>query len=214
LLPCLPSRAGGPSRLATQDRPETDEENTMRHGLTAFTLIAATAFAATTAAADEPAKKREVRRMVLRDGDHAGLPHQVVDPSQIEGDHLKIEDLASLLPGESRSYNTEEGREVTVTRREGERFDLTVGGKTITIGGEHEMVPGPHKIVIRRQHAPGEDGGEERTVELEDELITVLPGHDLAPGDGPRPVVIEIVDAAEEGKQERRVIVLRLPEQQ
>ena len=109
----------------------------MSRQLTAAFALATVAVLGTAAAARaaEPQEK-QVRQMVIVHGapgsEHAAaLP----DPSQIPGDHLKIEDLASYAAGESRSYTTESGAEVTITRAEkGERYTLRAGEKEIQIG--------------------------------------------------------------------------------
>jgi hypothetical protein len=195
----------------------------MRRSLTTLSAAALALLLVPAAHAGDEGERKQVRRVVVLDGGaapHVALAGKVGDPSQIEGDHLKIEDLASLLPGEARTYQTEEGRDVMVTRGEGDRYTLQVAGKTIELGGELEDLAAAHgdashgarKIVIHRQHAGGDEAGEEGTVEEEDVLAIATHGLGEA-GDGPAPVVIEIVGEREEGKLERRVIVLRVPEE-
>jgi hypothetical protein len=190
----------------------------MRHTVTALSVAAVATLATlavTAAQAHEPGDHKVQRRVIVAHGGDHGLPGKIGDPSQIEGDHLKIDDLESLLPGESRAYSTEEGREVTVTRREGERYTIEVEGKTVEIGGEAELAalaggdPGEERIVVRRRlhegDAAGETAGELREMEVADEVLALGTGD----GEGTRPVVIEIAGAEVDGRQERRVIVLR-----
>jgi hypothetical protein len=180
---------------------------------TTLALAALAAVALTgTAAAGEPGdgEKKERRRMMVVHAGHGEPGITVLDPDSIEGDHLRIDDLDSLLPGEERSYTTEGGREVTVTRKEGDRYSLTVEDKTIEIGGELEAAvqEGLGKKVIIRRHAAA-DGEAKATEEIVDQetVISMATAGDAAElGEA---VVIEIVGEQSEGKQERRVIVLR-----
>src|ERR1044072_6811675 len=123
----------------------------MHKQLTALALTAAAILGTAAAHAGEPQEKQVQQR---RGGGHAAprghgpapppppptppahRPAALPDPSQTPGDHLKVEDLASCAPGESRSYTTEGGAEVTITRaQEGERYTLRSGEKQIEIGG-------------------------------------------------------------------------------
>ena len=193
----------------------------MRNALPVLALTALTAGALATARAEEPGKQ-EVRRVVrLHHG--AEADHALPDLAALEGDRVTIDDLATLLPGESRSYYTESGREVVVTRGEGERTTLEVAGKTIEIGGEQEELamlglPGEgegKRMIVRRHRQDDDDAevtadGEGQTIE--EDVVIALP-HELlgVDAEGEPPVIIEIVDASE-GKEERRVVVLRLAE--
>lgn len=190
----------------------------MRRALTAALAITALTLAASVAVAGEETETKQVRRVMVHGGhagagDHAALTAKMEDPAQIDGDHLKIVDLDSLLPGESRSYFTEEGREVTVTRGEGEQFTLEVAGKTVKIGGELEEMSelaGGRKVVIEREHdEQSGEGGEE--VEKNVVIMRHGPGHEGEPKG--RPVVIEIVGEESDERQERRVLVLHVGEE-
>ena len=164
---------------------------------------------AATARAGEPQDK-QVQRMVIvhgAPGEHAAA---VPDPSQIPGDHLKVEDLAAYAPGESRSYTTEGGAEVTITRaQEGERYTLRWGKEQIEIGGgAPELALGAgaegKRVVIRHQ-VESKDGDEQ----VEEERTVGGPALDLmVAGDGPPPLVVEIV-GEKDGKTTRQVIVLK-----
>ena len=188
----------------------------MRRHLTAFAL--ATAAVVVTAAAvraGEPQDK-QVRQMVIVHGvpgaEHAAaLP----DPAQIPGDHLKVEDLASYAPGESRSYTTESGAEVTITRaQQGERYTLRANGKEIELGGGPEEMAlaagGEGKRVVIRHDVKSKDGAEQ----VEEERAVGGPGFDIltaAAGDGPPPLVVEIV-GEKDGNATRQVVVLKTVE--
>jgi len=184
----------------------------------AVTTITALAAVAVARAGDEPA--RHVRRIVVAHDAHAGTPEALPDPAQIPGDHLKVDDLDTLAVGESRSYTTEGGAEVTITRLEGEgnRYKLGAGGSEIEIGGEpREMAlpgNGVEKRIVIRHAVTSKDGGEV----IEEEQTIGGPGGAGGPiadllvvEDGPPPVVIEIV-GDEDGKATRQVIVLRTVE--
>jgi hypothetical protein len=173
----------------------------------------ATAALTATAVAGEPGdgERKERHRMIVVHTVH-GEPGSVtiLDPDSIEGDHLRIDDLDSLLPGEERAYTTEEGREVTVTRKVGDRYSLTVEGKTVEIGGELEAAAheGPGKEVIVRRHAPadGEASTLEAVVDRETVISMATAGDAAELGEA---VVIEIVGPESDERKERRVIVLR-----
>ena len=169
---------------------------------TALALCAIALAVAVAASAGEGEPKKQVRRVFVHHGaDKAGLP----DPSTLEGDRVKIEDLATLAVGDSRTYTTAAGRDVVVTAQEGGRYTVAVGDHTLQIGGEMEMaLPAGEgeRVVVRRHHQ--KDGAE---VEHD-----VLIGAPMAVEEGGEPpVIIEIVDRAD-GKEEKRFIVLRVKE--
>ena len=190
----------------------------MPRQLAACTLAVAAALAtATLAAAGEPQERKVERRVIVHApaGDHAaGAP----DLAQIPGDHLRIDDLASYAPGESRSYTTEGGAEVTIARAEdgSERYTLRAGGKEIHLGGSPEELAlgaaaGGEKQVIVRHHAKAGEGTQE--VVEEERTIGGLPAMDLmVAGDGPPPLVVEIV-GEKDGKATRMVVVVKTVEE-
>jgi len=188
----------------------------MHRQLTALALTVATAVLGTAAArAGEPQEKQVQQRIMV----HAAPGHEAAalpDPSQIPGDHLKVDDLASYAAGETRSYTTEGGAEVTITRAEkGERYTLRSGDKQIEIGGggPEELAlataAGEGKRVVIRHEVKSKDGAEE----VEEEKIVGGPELDIltAAGDGPPPLVVEIV-GDKDGKAMRQVIVLKTVE--
>lgn len=190
----------------------------MSRQLTAAFALATVAVLGTAAAARaaEPQEK-QVRQMVIVHG-APGAEHAAAlpDPSQIPGDHLKIEDLASYAAGESRSYTTESGAEVTITRAEkGERYTLRAGEKEIQIGGggPEELAlaagAGEGKRVVIRHEVKSKDGAEA----VEEETTVGGPELDIltAAGDGPPPLVVEIV-GEKDGKTMRQVVVLKTVE--
>ena len=89
----------------------------MRRNLTALAAAALTAasFAAANAgepAAGEPQQTRKVVRL-----HHAGAgEHALPDLATMEGDRLKIEDLSTLLPGESQVITVIQKANVPVAR--------------------------------------------------------------------------------------------------
>jgi hypothetical protein len=190
----------------------------MHRPLTALALATAavlgTAAAATAGEAqDKPVQQRMLIVHRAPGHDAAALP----DPSQIPGDHLKVEDLATYAPGESRSYTTTGGAEVTITRaQEGERYTLRSGEKEIEIGaglpGEMALAaPGEGKRVIVRHQVKSKDGAEAVEEQKDEQIVGGggLPGMDvLVAGDGPPPLVVEIV-GEKDGKATRQVIVLK-----
>ncbi|HXT52217.1 MAG TPA: hypothetical protein VN811_14335 [Thermoanaerobaculia bacterium] len=187
------------------------------HGKLTALAIATVAILGTAALrAGEPQEKQVQQRMVIVHGapghEKAALP----DPSQIPGDHLKIEDLASYAPGETRSYTTEGGAEVSITRAEkGERYTLRAGEKEIQIGGggPEELAlaagAGEGKRVVIRHEVKSKDGAEA----VEEETTVGGPELDIltAAGDGPPPLVVEIV-GEKDGKTMRQVVVLKTVE--
>ena len=202
----------------------------MRRALIVLTIAAAAAAAAATVTrAGEAGEPRQVQRKVVRL--HAGgeaIPG-MPDVDTMEGDRLKIEDLAELLPGEARSYYTESGREVVVTRGEGERYTLEVEGKKVVLGGEAEAEllalhgaggeGGERRIIVHHRKDAGLPGdaaeageaGEAGEATVEKDVVTITPHAGAALEGGEPPVIVEIVSEAE-GKVEKRVVVLRLDE--
>jgi hypothetical protein len=191
----------------------------MHRKLTALALAATAALGvAALARAGEPQEKKVERRIIVHGvpGEHAaGLP----DPAQIPGDHLKIEDLASYAPGESRSYTTESGAEVTITRAAdgGERYTLSANGKQIEIGGTPEELAlatgdgaAGKRVIIRHHDKAGDEGAQE--VEIDEERTIPGPMADLlVDDDRPPPLVVEIA-GEKDGKATRQVIVLKVVE--
>ncbi|HXT21921.1 MAG TPA: hypothetical protein VN923_14315 [Thermoanaerobaculia bacterium] len=185
----------------------------------ALTLAAAATLVTAAARAGEPQGKQEkqedrVQRMVIvhgAPGEHAAaLP----DAAQIPGDYLRVDDLASYGAGESRSYTSESGAEVTITRAKdgGERYTLGFNGKQIEIGGTPEelALAGTggmgRRIVIRHQDKAG--GNVSEDVEEKRTLGGLPPADLLVAGDGRPPLVVEIV-GEKDGKATRQVIVLK-----
>ena len=187
----------------------------MSRQLTAFALATVAVLGTAAAARAAEPQEKQVRQMVIVHGapgsEHAAaLP----DPSQIPGDHLKVEDLASYAAGESRSYTTESGAEVTITRAEkGERYTLRANGKEIELGGDPAEMAlaagGEGKRIVIRHEVKSKDGAEQ----VEEERTVGGPALDLltVAGDGPPPLVVEIV-GEKDGKQTRQVIVLKTVE--
>lgn len=187
----------------------------MPRQLTAFVLATVAVLGTTAAARAGEPQEKQVRQMVIVHGtpgsEHAAaLP----DPSQIPGDHLKVEDLASYAAGESRSYTTESGAEVTITRAEkGERYTLRANGKEIELGGDPAEMAlaggGEGKRIVIRHEVKSKDGAEQ----VEEERTVGGPAMDLltVAGDGPPPLVVEIV-GEKDGKQTRQVVVLKTVE--
>jgi hypothetical protein len=184
----------------------------------ALALVAAAASIAAARAGESAPQQQHVEKIVIRHGGNGGDAKTLPDPSQIPGDHVKIDDLASLAAGESRTYTSEGGKDVVVTRLEGEaeRYTLTANGHTMPIGGDPMLtvagLPGgaeEKRIVIR--HEKKADANGEVTEDVE---TTGGPDVDIvtAAGDGPPPLVIEI-DGEKDGKVTRQVIVLREKEE-
>ena len=187
----------------------------MRRQLTTLALATVAVLGTAAAASAGEPQEKQVRQMVIvhgAPGDHADAK-ALPDPSQIPGDHLKVEDLASYAAGESRSYTTEGGAEVTITRAEkGERYTLRANGKEIELGGdpaEMAMAAGEGKRIVIRHEVKSKDGAEQ----VEEERTVGGPAMDLltVAGDGPPPLVVEIV-GEKDGKQTRQVIVLKTVE--
>ena len=133
----------------------------MRRSLTASSLTAALTIAAALAVpalrAEEGAEAPQQVRKVVR-FHHSAEGGALPDLATLEGDRVLIEDLAELLPGESRSYSTESGREVVVTRIEGEVERAATAEKEF-------VVIAPHGA-----RTAGEEGGEPPViVEIVDE---------------------------------------------
>lgn len=120
----------------------------MKNGLwnwtaTAGLLIAATAAAAATAAvaSDElETGERTSLRLIL---DRDGAP-----------DRLNVEDLGELEVGETRSFTTENGKSVVVTRDQ-EGLELDVDGKKIRVV---DGTPGDGDVMTWREHRVAVDG--------------------------------------------------------
>jgi hypothetical protein len=193
----------------------------MRKTLTAAALVALTALAIGAAHAGEESAPERKRIVWLEHGAAGGH----AEMAEIEGDRVKIEDLDTLLPGESRSYYTEANREVVVTRGEGDRYTVEVEGKKVEIGGELDELAAlngvattgeageQRRIVVHRQHrAEGDAAAAEGEATKVERDVVVRMAHGLAAVEtegGEPPVVIEIV-GGDEGKVERRIVVLRL----
>ena len=192
----------------------------MHSKLTALALATTAVLGvAALARAGEPQEKKVERRIIVHGapGAHAaGLP----DPAQIPGDHLKVEDLASYAPGESRSYTTESGAEVTITRAEdgGERYTLSAHGKQVEIGdalAERAFATGDgavgKRIIVHHRDKAGDAGAQE--VEIDEKRTIGGPMADLlVEGDGPPPLVVEIV-GEKDGKATRMVVVVKTTEE-
>ena len=187
----------------------------MPRQLTAFALATVTVLGTGAAARAGEPQERQVRQMVIVHG-APGAEHAAAlpDPSQIPGDHLKVEDLASYAPGESRSYTTAGGAEVTITRaQEGEKYPLRADGKDIELGGDPAETAlaagGEGKRIVIRHEVKSKDGAEQ----VEEERTVGGPAMDLltVAGDGPPPLVVEIV-GEKDGKQTRQVVVLKTVE--
>jgi hypothetical protein len=182
----------------------------MRSTPAALALAAAVTLAGAAAGRAEDPPTKKVERIVIVHGDPGHDQAAPPDPATISGDHLKIDDLEGLAAGESRTYATESGREVSLTRHEGagERYTIAVDGHQIEIGGLAAMAGGPGmKHVIVRRQLGDKDGKQE----VEEE-VTTGPMPDIAvEAGGTPPVVIEIV-GEQDGKVTKRVIVLRTDE--
>ena len=187
----------------------------MSRQLTAFALATVAVLGTAAAARAAEPQEKQVRQMVIVHG-APGAEHAAAlpDPSQIPGDHLKIEDLASYAAGESRSYTTESGAEVTITRAEkGERYTLRANGKEIELGGDPAEMAlaggGEGRRIVIRHEVKSKDGQEQ----VEEERTVGGPAMDLltVAGDGPPPLVVEIV-GQKDGKETRQVIVLKTVE--
>ena len=190
--------------------------------LFALTALAAAGFAsahADDAAAGEPDRK-QVRIFRMEHG--AGGVHTLGDLEAVEGDRVKIDDLDGMLPGETRSYYTEGGKEVLVTRGDdADDYTLEVDGRTVELGKvgqsldlvhlDDEALAGTRRIVVREHAAQGDEASDAEAIEKD---VMVIAQHALAldAGEGGEaPVIIEIVGGAE-GKQLRRVVVLQVKE--
>lgn len=115
-------------------------------------------------------------------------PHQmqvIVDDGS--GDRVEIEDLADLEVGDSRSYQTESGRPVTVTRDE-EGFSVDVDGKQVRIGDgpEHLAMAGTHGRQMKRIEIDGgSESGEAKSFVISDspgQKVIFLEGREGAHG--------------------------------
>jgi len=119
----------------------------------ALAAVAAAALAAGTLVADDAGEGRTKLRLML---DRDGTPDQLV-----------VDDLATMEVGESRSFDTEAGKPVTVTRDE-EGWDLDVDGKKLRVGD----LGGPGDGMVwktRRVAVEGEEGEASSVVVLTEE---------------------------------------------
>src|SRR5690606_38222428 len=145
--------------------------------VTALALVAVTA-TASAASAGEEGTRTKVRVVQLRHDGEA----TAATLADIQGDRVKIEDLDTLLPGETRSYYTESGREVLVTRGEGDRYTVEVEGRKVEIGGSVDELLAAHagtaggkrRVVIHRAEEKGEG-----TSEVTEDHTEVIAGGDL-----------------------------------
>jgi hypothetical protein len=183
---------------------------------TALALAALTLTAAVAARADDApvvhkqtTQDRQVQQIVIRHGGEKGEA-TALDAASIPGDHLRIDDLATLAAGDSRTYTTEGGKEVTVAAKGNDRYTLGIGDHSIEIGAEPEAVPadGAHHVIVRKEVTADGKQTEERQV------IVGAPGESMpadpviAGNGGADTVVIEIV-GQKDGKEDRRLVVLR-----
>jgi hypothetical protein len=125
------------------------------------------------AAADAPEAPESNREMVV-----------VYDAG--DGDRLEIDDLDELEIGDSRTYHTNSGKPVTVTRDE-KGYELELDGKKLKIGGllddgfgHHDVLFGGHpgeRMKMRRIELDG-DGGAKGFVISDDpeQEVTILEG--------------------------------------
>ncbi|HEV8239194.1 MAG TPA: hypothetical protein VGS57_07500 [Thermoanaerobaculia bacterium] len=188
----------------------------MHRQLTAFALATVAVLGTAAAARAAEPQQKQVRQMVIvhaAPGDHADAK-ALPDPSQIPGDHLKVDDLASYTAGESRSYTTEGGAAVTITRaQQGERYTLRANGKEIELGGDPaEMAVaagGEGRRIVIRHEVKSKDGAEQ----VEEERTVGGPAMDLLAdaGDGASTLVVEIA-GEKDGKPTRQVVVLKTVE--
>jgi hypothetical protein len=174
----------------------------------AFALSLGVAYAHDTA--QVPSKQRRVVVVEAAAGDHS-----VPDLATLEGDRVTIEDAATILPGETRSYYTDGGREVLVTRGEGERLTIEVDGKKVELGGEIEELAhlsgpgtggGERRVIVR--HHDKSDAGDAEGAEVSEEIEVELAHAADGVEGGEPPVIVEIVDEAD-GRVQRRVVVLQ-----
>ncbi len=103
-------------------------------------LLAATGAAAAVASEGSADAERTSLRLIL---DREGAP-----------DRLNVDDLGDLAVGESRSYTTESGKSVIVTRDE-EGLELDVDGKKIRVV---DGTPGDGDVMTWREHRVELDG--------------------------------------------------------
>jgi hypothetical protein len=88
-----------------------------------------------------------------------------------DGDRIEIDDLAELEVGESRSYATDSGKPVTVTR-DPNGYTLELDGKTMRIGAGEEFASGARRF---RRHE-FEHAGDEEAQRI---VITDDPDHEV-----------------------------------
>lgn len=95
------------------------------------------------------------------------------------GDAIEIDDLDEIQVGESRTYTTESGKSVFVTRDE-KGYELEIDGEKMRIGEglgmlRHPGPGGPHeRMQMRKIELDGDGGGEPKTF-----VITDDPDHDV-----------------------------------
>jgi hypothetical protein len=189
----------------------------MRTTLTVFALTALTAAAITGARAEEPTEEPTRRQLKIVRMQHGEGGHVLPDIATLEGDRVKIEDAASLLPGESRSYWTDAGREVVLTRGEGKGYTVEVEGKKIEIGGDHEELLAAHgaagarQIIVRHEAKEGDAATGGTAAETQDVLVMARQALAATEEGGEPPVIIELVDD-NGGELTRQVVVIRLAE--
>lgn len=139
----------------------------------ALAAVAAAALAAGTLVADDADEGRtQLRLMLDRDGTN---------------DQLVVEDLGELEVGESRSFTTEAGKPVTVTRDE-EGWDLDVDGKKVRVG-DHGAPGEAMTWKTRRVAVEGEEGEAKSVVVLTEE----------SDADGPVRIVRRVGPGGEHG---------------
>ncbi len=103
--------------------------------LLAFGAVAAWGMATDEDAAASAAEmKSEIKLVLDRDGGHEAMV---------------LEDLHALAVGESRSFTSESGKPVTVTRDEA-GFTVEVDGKTLRLEDHFDAAPGEGEVVLRR----------------------------------------------------------------
>ncbi|KAB2949710.1 MAG: hypothetical protein F9K18_15185 [Thermoanaerobaculia bacterium] len=101
-------------------------------------------------------------------------------------DRLEVEDLGALAVGESRSFTTEAGKPVTVTR-DGEGWELDLDGRKLRVGAAGGLGEGTDVFVTRHVHVGDEDGKKKAMVvvtregEGEGDVVRVVRRH--GPGD-------------------------------
>jgi hypothetical protein len=120
--------------------------NPKRISLALAAAVAATLTAGALVADDAGDGRTQLRLMLDRDG---------------SADRLVVEDLGEMAVGESRTFTTEAGKPVTVTRDE-QGWDLDVDGRKLRVG-DHGG-PGDEMVWKSRRVAVGGEPGEARSV--------------------------------------------------